>query len=110
MYFFKNTVGNWVLGSETTSFTSKIPCTLRRDTPTVVTVMTIEKIPVLLIDKTEVTTIKKNAEGDFYANYAEFVAAVSDFFDNAPITAEEVDAKIGAAIQGMTLAEELYSF
>lgn len=109
MYFFKNTSGNWILGPEPTSLKSKVASELRRDTPTTITVRTIES-RVLLIDRTEVTAIKKNAEGDFYANYAEFVAAVSDFFDNAPITAEEVDAKIGAAIQGMTLPEELYSY
>lgn len=83
MYFFKDTNGNWVLGPEPTSFTSKAPCTLRRNTPTVVTVRTIEK-RVLLIDRTDVTAIKKNANGDFYANYAEFVEGVSGFFDNAP--------------------------
>jgi hypothetical protein len=109
MYFFKNTAGNWILGPEPTSLKSKVTSELRRDAPTVVTVRTIET-RVLLIDRMEVTAIKKNAEGDFYASYAEFLTAVSDFFDNAPITAEEVDAKIGAAIQGMTLAEELYSY
>ena len=109
MYFFKNTAGNWIIGPEPTSLKSKVASELRRDAPTVVTVRTIET-RVLLIDRMEVTTIKKNAEGDFYANYAEFLTAVSDFFDNAPITAEEVDAKIGAAIQGIVLAEELYSY
>lgn len=83
MYFFKNTAGNWIIGPEPTSLKSKVASELRRDTPTVVTVRTIEN-RVLLIDRTEVTAIKKNAEGDFYANYAEFVDAVSDFFDNAP--------------------------
>lgn len=83
MYFFKNTAGNWILGPEPTSFASKAPCTLRRNTPTVVTVRTIEK-RVLLIDRMEITDIKKNAEGDFYANYAEFVDGVSGFFGNAP--------------------------
>lgn len=109
MYFFKNTAGNWIIGPEPTSLKSKVASELRRDAPTVVTVRTIET-RVLLIDRMEVTTIKKNAAGDFYASYAEFLTAVSDFFDNAPITAEEVDAKIGAAIQSIVLAEELYSY
>lgn len=84
MYFFKNTAGNWIIGPEPTSLKSKVASELRRDAPTVVTVRTIET-RVLLIDRMEVTAIKKNAEGDFYANYAEFLTAVSDFFVNAPL-------------------------
>ncbi len=94
MYFFKDTNGNWVLGPEPTSFTSKAPCTLRRNTPTVVTVRTIEK-RVLLIDRTDVTEIKKNAEGDFYANYAEFVEGVSGFFGNAPLDGAVINLEPG---------------
>lgn len=94
MYFFKNTAGNWILGPEPTSLASKTPCTLRRDTPTVVTVRTIEN-RVLLIDRKEVTAIKKNAEGDFYANYAEFVEGVSGFFVNAPLDGAVIDLKPG---------------
>lgn len=109
MYFFKDTNGNWIIGASVDTIVSKVPCILRRLSPTSVEIKAI-KNGALLIPVLEVTAIKKNAEGDFYANYAEFVEGVSDFFDNAPITAEEVDAKIGAAIQGMTLAEELYSY
>ena len=109
MYFFKNTSGNWILGPESTSLKSKVASELRRDTPTVVTVRTIEN-RVLLIDRTEVTAVKKNAEGDFYANYAEFVAGVSDFFVNAPLDGAVIDLAPGQylsdvvqAITGATL-------
>ena len=95
MYFFKDTAGNWILGPESTSLKSKVTSKLRRNSPTVVTVMTIEKTPVLLIDETEVTTIKKNANGDFYTGYADFVEGVSGFFDNDPTTlANEINDRI----------------
>ena len=109
MYFFKDTNGNWIIGESVDSIVSKVPCELRKSSPTTVAVRTVES-RILLLAPIEVTALKKNAAGEFYATFTEFVAAVSDFFDNAPITAEEVDAKIGAAIQGMTLAEELYSY
>ena len=109
MYFFKDTNGNWIIGESVDSIVSKVPCELRKSSPTTVAVRTVES-RILLLAPIEVTALKKNAAGEFYATYAEFKADVSDFFDNAPITSEEVDAKIGAAIQGMTLAEELYSY
>ena len=97
MYFFKDTNGNWIIGESVDSIVSKVPCELRKSSPTTVAVRTVES-RILLLSPIEVTALRKNAAGDFYATYAEFKAAVSDFFDNAPITSEEVDAKIGAEV------------
>ena len=80
MYFFKDTNGNWIIGASVDTIVSKVPCILRRLSPTSVEIKTI-KNGTLLIPVLEVTAIKKNAEGDFYANYAEFVASVSEFFE-----------------------------
>ena len=109
MYFFKDIEGNWIIGYTPDNIISKEPSRLLIHTSTNISVVTVGEGTVL-IPPMEITDIKKNSNGDFYDTFANFKAAVSDFFDNAPITAEEVDAKIGAAIQGMTLAEELYSY
>ncbi len=109
MYFFKDTNSNWIIGDSLDSIVSKVPCKLRKSSATMIFVQTIES-NIILFPPTEVTTIRKNAAGDYYTSFTEFKTAVSDFFDNAPITTEEVDAKIGAAIQDLVLPEELYSY
>ena len=109
MYFFKNTSGNWIIGYTPDNMISKEPSRLLIHTSTNISVVTVGEGTVL-IPPMEITDIKKNSAGDFYDTFANFKSSVSDFFDNAPITAEEVDAKIGAAIQSMTLQEELYSY
>ena len=101
MYFFKDTNGNWIIGESVDSIVSKVPCELRRSSPTTVAVRTVES-RILLLAPIEVTALRKNAAGEFYATFTEFIAAVSDFFDNAPITAEEVDAKIGAEVGALS--------
>ena len=94
MYFFKNTSGNWIVGENVDSLTSKVACRLRRLSPTSVEIKTI-KNGALLIPVMEVTAIKKNAEGDFYANYAEFVEGVSGFFGNAPLDGAVINLEPG---------------
>lgn len=84
MYFFKNTVGNWIIGYTPDNIISKEPSRLLIHTSTNISVVTVGDGTVL-IPPMEITDIKKNAEGDFYANYAEFVEGVSGFFVNAPL-------------------------
>ena len=94
MYFFKDTNGNWIIGESVDSIVSKVPCELRKSSPTTVAVRTVES-RILLLSPTEVTAIKKNAEGDFYANYAEFVEGVSGFFVNAPLDGAVINLEPG---------------
>ena len=101
MYFFKNTVGNWIIGYTPDNIISKEPSRLLIHTSTNISVVTVGEGTVL-IPPMEITDIKKNSAGDFYDTFANFVVAVSDFFDNAPITAEEVDAKIGAEVDTLS--------
>ena len=97
MYFFKNTAGNWIIGYTPDNMISKEPSRLLIHTSTNISVVTVGEGTVL-IPPMEITDIKKNSTGDFYDTFANFAAAVSDFFDNAPITSDEVDAKIGAEV------------
>ena len=108
MYFFKDTNSNWIIGDSLDSIVSKVPCKLRKSSATMIFVQTIES-NMILFPPTEVTAIRKNAVGDYYASFTEFKTAVSDFFDNAPITAEDVDVKIGAAMQISLTYSELYA-
>ena len=84
MYFFKNTVGNWIIGYTPDNMISKEPSRLLIHTSTNISVVTVAEGTVL-IPPMEITDIKKNAEGDFYENYDKFVEGVSGFFVNAPL-------------------------
>jgi hypothetical protein len=83
LFFFKNG-SSWVMGSTSKSFMPTGKYLLDNATET-----TIDILPVGRYDNTPiyqniaVTTIKKNAEGDFYASLSEFLTAVEDFFADA---------------------------
>lgn len=81
MYFFKDIEGNWIIGYTPDNIISKEPSRLLIHTNTNISVVTVGEGTVL-IPPMEITDIKKNAAGDFYATLAEFKSAVSSFFDN----------------------------
>lgn len=85
MNFWKNTNGGWIVGSspysikaaEGTRCMSPVIISLVEGNYTKVDI----KVGFINYNNQLVTAIKKNAAGDYYANFAEFYAATASFFE-----------------------------
>lgn len=83
LFFYKN--GNsWVLGETANSFMPTGKYFLKEYDATHVDIYPVDRnVYVAYWAQRDVTTIKKNEEGDFYASKVELLGAVSDFFADA---------------------------
>lgn len=83
LFFYKN--GNsWVLGETSKSFMPTGKYFLKEYSATQVDIFPVDQhTRAGYWGQRDVTTIKKNSAGDFYASLSEFLTATADFFGNA---------------------------